>query len=360
MKVLIVGAGAAGITAAHLLAERGIDFTVLEASPVHGGRLRKAADFVDFPIDLGAEWIHRSIRARPPILSGVLDGSDQRYPSFPYRPRAISQYRRGRVRRMNWLRFVLARVDDAKFVDSTWFDVFDRLVTADIQARIRYSTPVAAIDYTGPGVRVQSTAGEELTADQVLVTVPLTMLQNDSIRFTPQLPADKRVELAKERMGDGLKVFMEFEQRFYPDALLVGKLLGDPYSEDAVYYDATQGKRTDRHVLALFAHGAKATRYTELGSEQAIIEYVLGELDQIFHGQASKHLRQHLVQNWSAEPFIQGSYSMRRASPEVLSAPVDGRLFFAGEAMHERGRTVAVHGAADSAYIAVDRMLGPA
>ena len=41
MKVLIIGAGAAGITAGHLLAERGVDFEILEASSTHGGRVRK-------------------------------------------------------------------------------------------------------------------------------------------------------------------------------------------------------------------------------------------------------------------------------------------------------------------------------
>jgi protoporphyrinogen oxidase len=54
MKILIVGAGAAGITAGHALSEKGIDFEILEASSVHGGRVKKDADFADFPIDLGA------------------------------------------------------------------------------------------------------------------------------------------------------------------------------------------------------------------------------------------------------------------------------------------------------------------
>ena len=38
-KVLIIGAGAAGLAAGHALAQRGIDFQILEASDRIGGRL---------------------------------------------------------------------------------------------------------------------------------------------------------------------------------------------------------------------------------------------------------------------------------------------------------------------------------
>lgn len=56
MTIFIIGAGAAGITAGHLLAEEGVDFEIFEASDTYGGRVRKVDDFVDFPIDVGAEW----------------------------------------------------------------------------------------------------------------------------------------------------------------------------------------------------------------------------------------------------------------------------------------------------------------
>ena len=57
-KVLIIGAGAAGMSAGYLLAQRGIDFEILEANTVYGGRFRVNKTFTDFPIPLGAEWLH--------------------------------------------------------------------------------------------------------------------------------------------------------------------------------------------------------------------------------------------------------------------------------------------------------------
>lgn len=53
--VLIIGAGAAGIYAAELLAKYGINFTILEADTRAGGRIRSDDSFADIPVELGAD-----------------------------------------------------------------------------------------------------------------------------------------------------------------------------------------------------------------------------------------------------------------------------------------------------------------
>jgi monoamine oxidase len=57
-SVLIIGAGSAGIYAGYLLNKLNIDFKILEASSVHGGRICKMAGFTDYEIDGGAQWLH--------------------------------------------------------------------------------------------------------------------------------------------------------------------------------------------------------------------------------------------------------------------------------------------------------------
>ncbi len=57
-NIIIVGAGASGLAAAKKLEENGISYQILEATDKFGGRIQKNEDFADFPIDLGAEWIH--------------------------------------------------------------------------------------------------------------------------------------------------------------------------------------------------------------------------------------------------------------------------------------------------------------
>lgn len=57
-KVIVVGAGAAGLYAGWYLQERGFNVTILEAADVVGGRIRHLSGFADFDVELGAEEIH--------------------------------------------------------------------------------------------------------------------------------------------------------------------------------------------------------------------------------------------------------------------------------------------------------------
>ena len=58
MKVLVIGAGIAGLSAAWHLTQAGIDATVLEARDRIGGRVWTSRDFADIPVEFGAELIH--------------------------------------------------------------------------------------------------------------------------------------------------------------------------------------------------------------------------------------------------------------------------------------------------------------
>ena len=57
-RVLVIGAGAAGLAAAGRLAAAGVRVTVLEARDRVGGRIHTTTTWPDLPIDLGASWIH--------------------------------------------------------------------------------------------------------------------------------------------------------------------------------------------------------------------------------------------------------------------------------------------------------------
>ena len=56
-RVLVVGAGMAGLTVANALSHAGVDCVVLEARDRIGGRLH-TVDLSGCPIDLGGSWIH--------------------------------------------------------------------------------------------------------------------------------------------------------------------------------------------------------------------------------------------------------------------------------------------------------------
>lgn len=62
-RVLVVGAGIAGLAAANALAAAGVDTIVLEGRERIGGRVM-TVDLGDAPVDLGAAWLHAP-RANP-------------------------------------------------------------------------------------------------------------------------------------------------------------------------------------------------------------------------------------------------------------------------------------------------------
>ena len=67
-KVIILGAGAAGITAAKILHDQEItDFIVLEGQDYIGGRIKQAS-FAGMKVELGANWIHFADEEDNPLI----------------------------------------------------------------------------------------------------------------------------------------------------------------------------------------------------------------------------------------------------------------------------------------------------
>lgn len=86
IDVVVIGAGVAGLAAAHVLRESGVEFAVLEARERIGGRVFTRHDSsLPVPIELGAEFVHgvapelREI-ARDATLA-ILDNGGQRWQS---------------------------------------------------------------------------------------------------------------------------------------------------------------------------------------------------------------------------------------------------------------------------------------
>ncbi len=353
-RVLIVGAGAAGLTAAYHLIRAGAEVRVLEAAPRWGGRVARLSGFADVPLDLGAEWIHED----PTILGRIVGrgATTLGVETIDYVPQTFQLWHRGRLRDRNLIRHAYG---EAKFYDTTWYGVFERFVRPQIGEALILNAPVTEIDHSGDGVSVRTADGRRFDADKVLVTVPLSILRNGSIRFTPSRPPMLARDLGNIVFGSGFKVFMTFRERFYPDVLLEGSLadqLSDDWDEK-VYYDAGFGKPTERNILGLFTVSRGPLRRTAL-SEGELVRDVLAELTEIYGDIVARSFQDARVQNWSRTPYILGSYSMDidgDLSPGEILKPIDGKVYFAGEVLGGDAQAT-VHGAAFSALDAIDRM----
>jgi monoamine oxidase len=350
--VLIVGAGPAGMTAAHLLAQKGVGFQLLEAASTQGGRVRHDLAFTDFPIPLGAEWLH----VAPDVLDEIVNDPAVAVTTelAPYPADAQQGYFDGT--------FTLEPLDgwesDRKFIGSSWLDFFNTYLMPGIADRISYNTVVTAIDHSGDRVVVTDAGGATREADRVIVTVPLKILQRGDITFLPPLAAERTRVIAEANVWSGLKAFIEFDELFYPPVIVTA----DSETDDGqrLYYDAAYGQRSDANVLGLFSVGAQAESYQAALGEGRLLDRMLGELDAIFDGAASASYRRHIVQDWNAEPFAGAAYLADVASPDTstaLAEPIDGRIFFAGEAYTDFDDWGGVHAATRSAADAVRQLL---
>lgn len=348
-KVLIIGAGSAGLSAGYLLQQRGIDFEILEASSSYGGRMKSNYDFADFPIPLGAEWLHTD----PSVFEKIVNDSSIQVNVETVGYRDDDSY-------AIWENGTLTAMEveadtDKKFVNSTWLGFFEEYILPSISGKIVFNAVVESVDYSGEKVILQ-TSSNEYRADTVIVTIPLKILQGGEITFIPDLPDHKKEAIRKAEVWDGAKVFIEFSSRFYPtftDFEITPETAGQK-----LYYDASYGQGTSKHILGLFAVGTAALPYISRSGE-ALKDYILEELDEIFDDQASPAYIKHIVQNWNAEPFAKGAYisdyeDWRRV--RVLGDSLGEKVHFAGEAYTSGEDWGSVHTAALSAKEVVSRI----
>jgi lysine-specific histone demethylase 1B len=395
-KVLIIGAGAAGLYAGYILKSKGIDFQILEAAPNYGGRLGKLTGFANFPIDIGAQWMHgkNSIvgdLAKKSDTQITLDDSDEKYwfnnevvsslprditeifdeeenvPDVSFEEFAIqkgfgNEYKNiveaiagdsgadasnisaywKIMEEVNWS----AGDDDFKF-EETFFDFIEKEIAIHIQDHIQLNTVIKQIDYAGPTINVTDSNNNAYTADKVIITVPITILKSGDIEFVPSLPTEKTTAFSKIGMDAGMKVFLKFSTKFFDENVFGGDICAS-YSDDSI------GKVQDDNVLLAFIMGDQAEYLTSSGSDNAITNALLQELDTMYNGQASASFVASHVQNWTTNPFVRGAYSYSTVgmgdARKVASESVDKKLYFAGEAMNVNGHHQTVHGAIETGY----------
>ena len=145
-NVLIIGAGAAGMATAYLLEQQGISYQILEADTSYGGRFRTNTSFTDFPIPLGAEWLHVSRDELTTIVNNPSVNVDT--VTLPYSTNDTSGfYSHGKLT-ITPIGNAVNDDQDQKFIGSSWFDFYEKFIVPSIQANMQFNTQISAIDYS--------------------------------------------------------------------------------------------------------------------------------------------------------------------------------------------------------------------
>lgn len=208
----------------------------------------------------------------------------------------------------------------------THMTYLNQYVMPHVQNKIIYNATATTVDYRQNYVRVCTTGDTSYRAKNVIVALPLPLLKDKDIKFKPDLPSYLRDEIESIGLVDGLRFWIEFDEKFYPDSL---ELVRE--GSFAIYcIDAFLGQPSERHVLTNVGIGA--TGLTEL-SDQEVIERVLDDLDAAYDGKARASLVDHYVQNWSKKPLTRYIFSddVTPRDFNIFDAPVDDRVYITGE-----------------------------
>lgn len=393
-SIIVIGAGVAGIAAARTLVDQGYDrVTVLEGRDRVGGRVWTSQHWPDAPMDLGASWIHgprgnpikelarqaeaRTVRTdwnnvvyfdsdgeklsgkRATLLDRLsrevdrtLSGSNQNQgKTLQVLFDQLAVGRTGAERKLidflvnaaveqelatnahelsakafNWGKEF--RGGDVLFPSGYW-DVFAPLVAG---LDIRTNHVVREVAMGSDGVRIETNQGS-FSADRVVVTLPLGVLQKGAVQFTPNLPVEKGVAMSTLGMGVLNKVYLRFEEVFWPSEQDGFSYLSSQKGRWSQWLDLH--RPTGKPILLAF-NAATFGREIESWPNAKIIDEAMVVLRRIF-GERTPSPIDYQITRWGQDPFAFGSYStlgpgITEGMVKTLANPVADRLFFAGEA----------------------------
>jgi monoamine oxidase len=219
-------------------------------------------------------------------------------------------------------------------------EALDTLYFNQVLPYVIYNSPVTVIDTSGIKPVAIDDNGVYHYADAIIVTVSVGVLQAEIIDFIPDLPAAKITAYNTIGMGNGMKISLRFSSQIW-EGKLMEVLLDGPTAEcwpPNVYQSGTTS-----HVLTCFMMGRNSEVMEALPDDTARLNQALVDLDAAFGGSASTAFIEGVVHNWTAEPYIRGSYSYPAPGTrpitgstmrQVLAQPVGSQLYFAGEATH--------------------------
>jgi monoamine oxidase len=401
-EVAIIGGGAAGIAAGRRLRDAGIGCLVIEARPRLGGRAWTVSDASGFALDLGCGWLHSADRNPWVAIAEAQGRSIDKTPPPWTRPALPIGFSLAEQRAFgNDMDKFYARVEAAAIkepdiaaasvleLDSRWNNLIiavgtyisgaelDRVSARDFanyddngvnwrvvegygatiaasgkDLAVALDCPVRRIDHSGRRLRVE-TANGTITADRAIVTLPTAVLAESESLFAPALP--EKIEAVRGLplgLNDKLFLSLEHAEEFEQDTRLLG-------ATDRTAMAAYHLRPFGRPQIEAYFGGSHAAAL-EAEGEHAFFDFTVSELTALLGSAFAHRVKPLQLHRWGADPFARGSYSY--ALPGMadcraqLAAPVDGRLFFAGEAC-SRGYFSTAHGARITGVSAAEQVI---
>lgn len=419
-RILVIGAGLAGLAAASALQKQGHDLVIVEARDRIGGRLWTSTQWADAPVDLGASWIH-GMEGNPltplaqQIDAELIVSSYDLAITYAASGQPLSARAEARLEQLQTrvdealaeaqdatadqtveavvaaafaqdnlssedqqlLNFILSSSIEQEFAGSIgelsaqWYD--DAAAFAGDDAffadgyrllveylsqglEIKLSEVVQEIDWADVQVRVRTDKAEHL-ADHVIVTLPLGVLKAGKVQFTPALPSAHQNAIEQLGMGVLNKCYLRFAQAFWPTDI---DWLEYVSPQPGQWTEWVSLQRTHNLPVLLGFNAADQGRAIEAWTDAEIVASAMQTLRTVFGNTIPEPL-DYQITRWASDPYALGSYSFNAVSyaPALraeLAQPLEQKVFFAGEATESQHFSSA-HGAYLSGLRAAQEIL---
>lgn len=394
-KIIIIGAGIAGLSACAKLREYGFDPLILEGRNRIGGRIDTSFE-LGIPISRGAAWIHGDYNNPINMLAkrfnvNKIAAHTEKFCHFDKTGLAIpfddiKQFNEHFEEMTNQAKNIARKCEhDISLADALsslissqpWTSIEDDLFQgklnyfqgyfgADYQSlsalnwdqeeawpgdncfltdtyqpiitglakdcSIQLNKIVTEIQVLANQVEVK-TAHDTYHADAVLVTLPLGVLKKNTVLFNPPLPADKQQAIQRIGMGLFKIIGMKFPDVFWPkENQGMAYAQFDP-SIPTFYLNLYSFMQ--QPILLGYCGGNKAKQFEKF-SDEICIQKIMDNFRKVY-GQHIPDPDKYFITHWGSDPFSYGAYSYVATGAtnidyDALAHPVSNRLFFAGEA----------------------------
>ena len=385
VDIIVVGAGAAGISAARELQKRGLTTAVIEATDRVGGRVISDTTTFGVPYDPGAHWLHHreenpfvdygiaqgfDLYAAPEgelYYSGAAPMSDEELDAFGDAMDAAyaAIYKAGRKGRDvapatvvpdlgDWAltadmfigAYEIAK-DFTNFSCKDWYTAEDGtdwycregfgalFAHSARDVEVSLNTRAEVIRWGGQGVSVETNNGT-LTARAMVITVSTGVLASGDITFDPPLPAKKDEAFGAITMGHYNHVALQLKDNFFG------------IGEDGYFgYKITEASNgAPKGFAALVDACGHGITYCDIGGKfakelsdaggAAMYDFVVGDLKKAYGADVEKAIVKSHTFDWSKHPFTHGAYASAEPGGAWARAELrreeDDKIWFAGEA----------------------------
>lgn len=417
-KIIIVGAGAAGLMAAKELSSKNKQIILLEARERLGGRIFTIADNnFSAPVEAGAEFVHGKL----PITLSLLKDAGIPYHAVKGKMRTVKngewikedqmgddwndleEKLKTLQHDMTFANFLNEYFNDEKYnslrkhaqqyaegfdladinkvstfaLRNEWLheDQVQYRITNGYNDLVKYledecikngveiftNIVVKNIEWKNKQVKITTVDKKKFIAERCIITVPLGILVEEetkaAINFQPKIST--YINAAKQiGYGSVIKIMLEFKTAFWEK---YESNLGFIFSEEIFRVWWTQ-QPSKQPMLTGWLGGPKAEALKN-ETEASILQLGLHSLSKIFlmsDDEIEKLLIGFCYHNWTNDEFALGAYSY--AMPEtkqalqILMQPINDTLYFAGEAIYNGESPGTVEAALDSGKQAAERI----